>query len=319
MVKKSMEDQVVSVIIPAYNYGQFIGDTLACVINQKYTHVEIIVIDDGSTDNTRIVVEQYMKKDSRIKYFYQENSGPSAAKNLGIRKSSGHYIQFLDADDLISVDKLDLQVAHLNADSDLDISYCNGYYFKDKDPDVFFRNLFLTQEEWIPKLDGKSFCTIQALTRNNILPINSALLRKDVIGNIGIFNEGLINLEDWEFWLRCAYANLKFQYLDNEFAFALIRVHKNSLSQNRSRMHQYEIDLRLVMQKWIIAATNLTENESAELKQVNLRNIKILLSLVIKETGILNFRQIMPIAKKMGFTLFLKAYIKTLNDSRKQA
>lgn len=87
----------VSVIIPTYNYGRFLGEAIQSVLDQTFTDFELIVVDDGSTDNTKEVVSSF--KDSRIKYIFQENCGVSAAQNTGIRASTGEYIAILGSDD----------------------------------------------------------------------------------------------------------------------------------------------------------------------------------------------------------------------------
>ena len=88
----------VSVIIPTFNYGRFIGRCIESVLDQNVPDLEIIVVDDGSTDNTRHVVEQFK---NRLHYIFQENAGPSAARNTGIVNCTGEWLLFLDADDLL--------------------------------------------------------------------------------------------------------------------------------------------------------------------------------------------------------------------------
>ena len=104
---------LVSVIIPAYNAEKFIGDTLKSVLTQTYSALEIIVVNDGSADNTENAVKAF--DDPRIKYIAQSNRGCSGAKNTGLLACSGAYIQYLDADDLLSPDKIGEQVAALEA------------------------------------------------------------------------------------------------------------------------------------------------------------------------------------------------------------
>lgn len=108
----------VSVIIPAYNGDRYIGEAIASVLAQTYSNYEIIVIDDGSVDNTRQVVQGY---GDRVKYFYQENQGVAAARNQGIRVSQGEYIAFLDQDDVFIPHKLSEQVSCLELHLDVGI------------------------------------------------------------------------------------------------------------------------------------------------------------------------------------------------------
>ena len=95
--------ELVSIIVPVYNSEQYINRCLNSLINQTYKNIEIIIIDDGSTDNSSILINEYIKKDKRIKVFFQENSGPSVARNNGIIKSNGDYIVFCDSDDYVEI------------------------------------------------------------------------------------------------------------------------------------------------------------------------------------------------------------------------
>ena len=121
-------DSLISVIIPAYNYANFIAQTLDSVLNQTYKHWECLIIDDGSTDKTREVCEEYINKDSRLYYYYQPNKGRSVARNYGLSMAKGDYIQFLDADDFMSETKFEKQIFDFN-DSAIFISYCNFSFF----------------------------------------------------------------------------------------------------------------------------------------------------------------------------------------------
>ena len=95
-----MKNPTVSVIIPTYNRAHLVGRAIKSVLNQTYRDFEIIVVDDGSTDNTKDIIKEFQKKDKRIKYIpYEKNKGGSAARNTGIKAAKGEYIAFLDSDD----------------------------------------------------------------------------------------------------------------------------------------------------------------------------------------------------------------------------
>src|SRR5690242_14754403 len=111
-----MTSPLVSVVIPAYNYGRFVGEAVDSVLAQSYPHVETIVVDDGSQDDTRERLAHY---GNRIRYIYQQNQGLPAARNTGIRHSSGELIAFLDADDTWHPRKLEIQVRCLTDRPDL--------------------------------------------------------------------------------------------------------------------------------------------------------------------------------------------------------
>lgn len=126
----------VSVILPAYNSSSFIGETIDSVLNQTFKNFELIVVDDGSTDKTKEIIEEFIKKDERVKYFYQKNSGgPSKPKNFGISKAKGKYIAFLDHDDIWISDKLEKQLSSFkeNKSNNLGIVSCYVKTFEDED------------------------------------------------------------------------------------------------------------------------------------------------------------------------------------------
>ena len=105
---KETQNELISVIIPSYNSGKFLGEAIESVVNQTYKNIEIIVINDGSTDNTEEIAKKWQKRDERVRYLkHKENKGPSAARNTGIKNSRGEYIAFLDDDDEWLPEKLE--------------------------------------------------------------------------------------------------------------------------------------------------------------------------------------------------------------------
>jgi len=120
----------ISIIIPCYNVGQYLSRCIESVLSQTYSHFEVILIDDGSTDSTAAISQSYAALDNRVQYFYQENSGVSVARNLGIEKASGTKILFLDADDYITSTMVaDLVLALPNNNQRL-LSICGMYHVK---------------------------------------------------------------------------------------------------------------------------------------------------------------------------------------------
>lgn len=109
-----IESKKVSIIIPVYNLEGYISKCLESVMAQTYKNIEIVVIDDGSSDNTQEIIKEKMKVDSRIKYVFQKNSGVSSARNKGIDKSEGEYILFVDADDYIKKDMIEKLYSEIN-------------------------------------------------------------------------------------------------------------------------------------------------------------------------------------------------------------
>jgi glycosyltransferase involved in cell wall biosynthesis len=122
------ETAAVSVVIPSYNSAHHISETLESVFSQSYRPHEIIVVDDGSTDDTRAVLEKYS---DRIIYVYQKNAGEPAARNTGIRRASGEFIAFLDADDLWLPNKLTLQMDYFEKHPEVDLVYTDMKQFNE--------------------------------------------------------------------------------------------------------------------------------------------------------------------------------------------
>lgn len=313
MVAKAL----VSIIIPSYNYANFIIETLTSIRAQKYDRWEAIVVDDGSTDDTAALVLELAKVDARIIYVYQENKGLSAARNTGIKKASGDYIQFLDADDLISKDKIQLQLDHFAADKNLGISYCNTYYFTNNNIQERYRSLDLTQQEWIIRLNDRPTAEqLWELVNKNIMPVNSPLVKREVVKKVGDFNTGLTSLEDWEYWFKSA-MYFKFGYLDNERAYGMVRVHHTSMSKNLKKMYLNEIAVRSLFQTYIDDAMSDSE-EGRKLMKENIRLLKRPNSYFIAEEGFFNVKHASQMIKKNGLKQFMSAYMKAINDFRKK-
>lgn len=309
-----MNTPLVSIIIPAYNYANFISETLQSIQQQTYINWEAIVVDDGSTDETQRVVNTFVASDKRIKYIYQTNKGLPAARNTGIKASEGIYIQFLDADDLLSEMKLEVQVKYMQENPNSDISYTNAHYFKNPDKNIFYTDINLSKNAWMPKLNGSGKIILEKLIEFNIMPVNSALIKRDLFNTVGYQNEELKSLEDWEYWLRCAFEGATFNYISDENAYALIRVHSASMSQNKAAILKWQILFRYFIEVHI-------NNSSIDLElkyslyQVNYKHKKEVQRQFIFKNGLLNFQELKAIYD--GSWDFIKLYFSCINRKRK--
>lgn len=243
MTQRNLQ-KIVSVIIPAYNYAHFLPETLKSVRQQSFLHWECIIVDDGSTDNTREVVAGYLATDTRFKYIYQKNKGLSAARNTGIKEACGRYLQFLDADDLLESDKLTVQVAFMEEHSDIDLVYSEARFFSTEHPNERLYSIWGGNKPWMAKVSGYGKKVLKALLARNIMVVSSPLVRKTVIGSCGLFDESLRNHEDWDLWLRCALQGKIFHFLDAENTHTLIRYHRSSMSQSRRKMFETNLAIR---------------------------------------------------------------------------
>ncbi len=123
-------NELISIIIPVYNVEKYLKECLDSVINQSYTNIEILLIDDGSTDSSSKICKEYCKIDNRIKYYKKKNGGLSSARNYGIKKSTGKYLSFIDSDDIISNNMIQILYNELKKNN-CDISVCKYKIFSD--------------------------------------------------------------------------------------------------------------------------------------------------------------------------------------------
>lgn len=179
-----MISPLVSIVVPCYNQSQFLDEALQSVLDQTYTHWECIIINDGSPDNTASVAREWIVKDSRFKYFFQENRGVSSARNTAIKQATGEFILPLDADDKISLNYIKAAVDSFHEDASLKVVYCKAEKFGDE----------------FGLWDLKPF-SLHSLSQKNMI-FCSALFRKTDWERVGGYDVNMIHgIEDWEFWI----------------------------------------------------------------------------------------------------------------------
>ena len=212
-----MEDILISVIIPVYNQEKFIDKSIKSATNQNINaKYEVIVVDDGSNDGTLDIVNKISKNDSRIKIFKQKHSGVSCARNLGISKSSGKYICFLDSDDLIFNNYLSTQVNTLKYSPNSDIAICPFMRFtNDKkifEPGFFYKDSYSLH-----------------IFANIIVYLDCCLFKRCVIDKLKNFDISLEANEDYDFLFRSTILN--FDFTPNFSTIAVYRYHENNSSK----------------------------------------------------------------------------------------
>jgi glycosyltransferase involved in cell wall biosynthesis len=183
------KEQLVTVIIPTYNRGDTLNRALQSTISQTYDNLEILVVDDGSTDGTEDIVRSFT--DPRVRYIRHDcNRGPAAARNTGIRKSKGHYVAFLDSDDEWMKEKIAVQIAALMETGEKVIAGCTGSY--------------RIQEDYIetirPPKNASWFKLI--LMRCGLGPGSTLMASRIAFETVGFFDEEFSRLEDWDWLIR---------------------------------------------------------------------------------------------------------------------
>lgn len=200
---------LVSIIMPAFNVENYIEESIVSIINQSHEKWELIIIDDGSTDLTAEICRRFINLDNRIKYIYQENSKQASARNNGISIAKGDIIAFLDADDLWLPDKLETTLFHFDLEK-FDLIFTDFFYGNDKEIHVSRLNL---KQMNIQELE---YCTksISDFIQYNRIPILTVLVKRDVIEQVGLFDENCVPAEDYDLWLRLLKNNFKFQSIN---------------------------------------------------------------------------------------------------------
>lgn len=213
---------LVSVVVPNYNHGRYLGDAIESILAQTYRQYEIIVVDDGSTDNSRKVAAEY---GDQIRYIYKDNAGLSAARNTGLRHAQGEFIALLDADDMYEPDFMERLVHILSANDNVDGVYC-GYRFVDQ------YGVALPQAETrvIP-----SEQLYEVMKRGNFWVPESVMMRRSCYITAGPYDESLRACEDWDIWLRIL---AKHSVMGIADILTRHRILPNSMSSDPTRMVQ---------------------------------------------------------------------------------
>jgi len=228
MNKSNMKAPLVSVIIPAYNAEPYLRRAIDSVLAQTYPCIEIIVINDGSTDGTEPLVNSYTNQ--AIHLVSKENGGMSSARNAGIRAAQGEFIAYLDADDYWMPTKITAQVALLQ--SNPDIGFCSTLT-RVETPDGLFVN------EW--SCPNIQVSTLHTIFLNNSAIAGSAssiLARKSIQDKAGIFDEALTGLEDTDMWIRFAALS---EYTCIPDTLTVILKRPGSVSRNLNNMRSSAI------------------------------------------------------------------------------
>lgn len=206
---------LISIMMPTYNNGKYITQAIESIYIQNYSNIEIIVVDDGSNDNTKEVLKKY--KD--IKYFYIEHKGISTARNVALEKSKGEYIAFLDSDDYWLPNKLNVQMQYFKEHPDCQIVFTK------------YENIFENEE--LKK--NKRAMHEKAIedTFQQYLP--STVLKKELFEKYGGFDENFSGIEDCEFIYRISMKGINIKHYINN-AFYIRRIHGNNITllQNRN-------------------------------------------------------------------------------------
>jgi glycosyltransferase involved in cell wall biosynthesis len=245
-----MHKTVFSIIIPTYNRANLLSKAIESVIEQTYTNWELIIVDDGSTDHTKELVENYSKKDNRFRYVYQENAERSTARNNGIKNANGEYICFLDSDDYFLTNRLQSLYESIK---DSNIVYYTGLVLE-KNNEIVNRNE--NPVNGIKKFDDICLATIHS--QQMCIPVS--------IANKFMYDTQFRVGEDLELWLRIN-SEFPFKYVEN--AFNVVLVDHNDRTVNIKNNTGKE---QLALYNYIFSSKHVGRNISKSIKRALISN-----------------------------------------------
>lgn len=229
----------ISVVIPTFNRAHFLKKTIDSALNQTFKNYEVIVVDDGSNDNTKEVAESYGNK---IKYIYQKNAGPSSARNTGIMHASGTYIAFLDSDDEFLPSKLVMQMKYLRAHPECRFLY-SYYYNVDKKGNI----LKLREPR---KCHSKDELRFLLLARRFTIRTSTVVVHRDVFDEADYFNPNYFYSQDWDMWLRIAkiceghclkIPLVKYRLHDSNRSSSSIKTYHPKIFRNTMKLYKWDV------------------------------------------------------------------------------
>ena len=254
----------ISVIIPTYNRATFIVKTIQSVLNQTIVPEEIIVIDDGSTDQTEDILRDLCLLHPKVlKYIKQKNCGVSSARNLGIKEASNNWLCFLDSDDLWENSKIEEQINFHKENKHILFSYTNELWL--------FNDKTIKQKKHQQKQSG--FCFKQNIA-NTLIGASTVMINRSILDDVGIFDEDLKVCEDYDLWLRVLY---KYEIgIIEQQLIKKIAGHKEQLSFTTPLMDTYRIKS---LQK------HLDSKYAEDIKNMILKKCDILINGAIKHSN----------------------------------
>jgi glycosyltransferase involved in cell wall biosynthesis len=228
---------LISVVMPCLNSERTLEETVASVLGQTYRNLELIVVDDGSTDSSREVLKSLQARDSRIQLIVGEHRGAGPARNRGIAAAKGKYVAFMDSDDSWTPDCLEKLHAGLTAAADAALSYCG------------WQNLGLAPQQCQPYIppDYEKQRKVELFLQSCPWPIHAALVRKDVLDECGGFDEQWTSCMDFDLWLRLG-AFRRVVLVPEVLAFYHHHSTGKRISLNRTRvaLNHWRIQVRFV-------------------------------------------------------------------------
>lgn len=241
-----LKQPLVSVIIPVYNREDTIKRAIDSVLKQTYQNIELIIVDDGSTDGTRALLEQLNSK--KIKIIDQNHKGANAARNLGLLKAEGEFIAFQDSDDEWLLDKLERQINYMLING-FEVCYCPFYLYKAEEEEIYppnYNDKIIYEEN-----------LIDVLRAYNVVSTQTLVIHRNIVSEIGMFDEQMPRFQDYEYIIRIAQKK-KIGYLNKP----LVKVYRtnNSISNDDDKFKDAYLKLLKRHEKFLDIELYLEDN-----------------------------------------------------------
>ena len=309
---------LVSVIMPLYNKEAYIAEAIQSVLNQTYSNIELIIIDDGSTDESFDIAKQFISH--KVHLFKQLNNGVSSARNIAFEYSKGDYIQYLDADDILDSRKIEEQVNILREYPNSILTTAKRFYFQKEIEKIWQPSQIVALEK---NYEDMSAFLLDEAASNSIL-VHSWLIPRDLIRNAGKWNESMTFFEDRDFYLRlvplaseiiycpnsiCYYrlSNIKHQpkYFKVDEVSAVLRYFSRFesyfFSQNKAIVNSSRLVLACLNKKLL-----LISNDKATTYELYLRSIKLGLAPHCSRNSVIRFFEKIIGVKNTFWLVYLK-------------
>ncbi len=254
---------MVSVVMATFDRADLILQAIDSVLKQSFSDLELIVIDDGSTDNTQALIEEKYKNEPRLRYVYQENTGQSGARNHGLTYAVGNYICFIDSDNLWLPNKLEVQLKVFASNPDVDIVYGDIITIDETGKELHRNNM--------RRLSGY---IAGDLMKDNFVSMNTALARRECFETLGGMSGQVAVADDYDLWLRFS---SQYKYLYVEEYFAKYRVMANQISSDKTRRFQ---STEAIVKKFIndYPSATSSKQKSIGLAHLNVRKAYYLIA-----------------------------------------
>lgn len=210
---------LISIITPTYNREKFLSAAIDSVLKQTYKNFELIIVDDGSTDNTQALVASYVEKDPRIKYLQQKNQGQSVARNYALSIASGDFICFLDSDNYWPEEKLEKSIGAFESHPEVDIVYGDCITIDEQGNELHRNNM--------RRYSGN---IAALLLKDNFVSMNTTMTRRKCFDEMGGMSGKRRVADDYDLWLKFS-ARFRFMYMPEFLAY--YRVMENQISTNK--------------------------------------------------------------------------------------